>query len=48
VVDDETSERKNLKRDFSLRRPTRSQEANVKDKASACFARNDGWVLGAD
>jgi hypothetical protein len=31
------------KRDFSLRRPTRSQEANVKGKASASFARNDGW-----
>jgi hypothetical protein len=32
------------KRDFSLRRPTRSQEANVKGKASACCARNDSWV----
>ena len=34
------------KRDFSLRRPSRSQEANVKEKASACFARNDGvgWL----
>ena len=32
------------KRDSSLRRPTRSQEANVKEKASACFVRNDGAV----
>ena len=32
-------------RDFSLRRPTRSQEANVKEKASACSVRNDGGVL---
>jgi hypothetical protein len=29
------------KRDFSLRMPTRSQEANVKEKTSACCARND-------
>src|ERR1700730_5365810 len=35
------------KRDFSLRRPTRSQEANVKEKASACFVRNDGGVVAA-
>jgi hypothetical protein len=28
-------------RDYSLRRPTRSREANGK-KESACFARNDG------
>jgi hypothetical protein len=32
------------KRDFSPRRPTRSQEANVKEKASACSVRNDGWA----
>jgi hypothetical protein len=30
----------------SLRKPTRSQEANVKEKASACSFRNDGWVGG--
>src|SRR5277367_4207734 len=35
-------------RDFSLRRPTRSQEANVKGKASACCARNDGLGGGAE
>src|SRR5579863_2439518 len=34
------------KRDFSLRRPTRSQEANVKEKASACCVRNDGVGSG--
>jgi hypothetical protein len=33
------------KRDFSLRRPTASQEAKREDKASACSVRNDngGW-----
>jgi hypothetical protein len=34
----------------SLHRPTRSQEANAEEKASACFALNDGgvvWSLGA-
>jgi hypothetical protein len=28
--------------EVSLRRPTRSQEANVKEKASVCSVRNDG------
>jgi hypothetical protein len=32
------------KRDSSLRRPICSQEANVTEKASACFVRNDGAV----
>jgi hypothetical protein len=32
-------------RDFSLRRPTISQEVKWKEKASACSVRNDGvWV----
>jgi hypothetical protein len=35
------------KRDFSLHRPTRSRETNVEEKASACSARNDSWVLEA-
>ena len=30
------------KRDSSLHRPTRSQEANAEEKASACSAQNDG------
>src|SRR5208283_3813534 len=30
------------KRDPSLHRPTRSQEANAEEKASACFAQDDG------
>jgi hypothetical protein len=32
----------NPKRDFSLRKPTSSQEANWEEKASACSVRNDG------
>jgi hypothetical protein len=30
------------KRDPSLHRPTRSQEANAEEKASACSAQDDG------
>jgi hypothetical protein len=30
------------KRDSSLHRPTRSQEANAEEDASACSAQNDG------
>ena len=32
--------------DSSLRKPTRLQEVNAKEKASACFARNDRVVEG--
>jgi hypothetical protein len=35
------------KRDPSLHRPTRSQEANAEEKASACFAQDDGAGLVA-
>jgi len=49
----EGAEKKIRQRDFSLRpsrlrvnRPTRSQEANVKEKESACCARNDGVWAG--
>src|SRR6202021_1456597 len=38
---------KKVKREFSLRRPIRSQEANVREKASACSVRNDGGVVEA-
>jgi hypothetical protein len=34
------------KRDFPLRRPTRSHEANVDEKASACSARKDDVGVG--
>jgi hypothetical protein len=30
----------------SLRKPTRSQEANAKEKASARSARNDSFLVG--
>jgi len=33
------------KRDFSLRRPTLSQE-RMRKKKSACFVRNDGGAFG--
>jgi hypothetical protein len=35
------------KRDSSLHRPTRSQEANAEEEASACSAQNDGVGGGA-
>jgi len=33
-----------MKRDSSLHRPTRSQEANAEEEASACSAQNAGLV----
>jgi hypothetical protein len=35
--------RREEKRDFSLRRPTHSQE-RMRKKKSACSVRNDGWA----
>jgi len=35
------------KRDFSLRRPTHSQE-RMRKRKSACFVRNDGGAFGVE
>jgi hypothetical protein len=37
--------RQGEERDFSLRKPTISQEVKWEEKASACFVRNDGRAV---